>query len=224
MSNRNSEVTHWKCDSTSENNKGCNLVNIGHSSRMPYDSCAYNDRLGESTGPLGYRLNANSTFNSGQCLSTLGPRSSSPMGQGVSTAYDVNHPVATSQALVDVESILSNRNVKNSKCKRDQVNNINLTDINKFKLQHLPQCNDFLNPLSSRLSLPAATYRDMPVNRFYNLNQNPQEPIFYDFAINTTLEAKDNFFVQAPTLWQDNSRPTSIPGVNTQCGPKACPI
>jgi len=183
-------------------------LNIGHSSRLGYDSCAYSDKLEESVGPLGYRLDPNWQENCQQCLSTLGPRSSY-MGQGVSSA--VGHPIATSQKLVDVESILSNRNVKTSKCRRDNLNPINVT---KFGVQHLRVCNDYLNPLSSRLTYPAANYRDMAVNRFYNLDRNPQTNVFYDFAVNTKLEAKDNFIVDIPRQWTDMSGPKPIPGQN----------
>ena len=93
-------------------------LNIGHSSRLGYDRCAYSDRIQESTGPIGYRLDPNAQENCNQCLSTLGPRSSY-MGQGVSTT--VGASIATSQKLVDVESLLSNRNLKTSKCRRDGV-------------------------------------------------------------------------------------------------------
>ncbi len=99
-------------------------LNIGHSSRLGYDSCAYSDRLTESVGPLGYRLEPSWQENCNQCLSTLGPRSSY-MGQGVSTAAGPS--IATSQKLVDVESVLSNRNLKTTKCRKDQVNPINVT-------------------------------------------------------------------------------------------------
>jgi hypothetical protein len=210
----NSQVTNWKCDCSSD--KGCNLLNIGHSSKLIYDCCAYTDRLDESTGPIKYKLDGNQIYNCNQCLSTLGPRSSSPRGQGVSTAESINHPIATSQELVDVESILSNRNVKHTKCRRDEVNQVNLTDVEKFRLNHMRICNDTLNPLSSRLSMPAANYRDMAVNRFYNLPQFPQEPIFYNFAINTSLEAKDNFVPMPHKQWADRGRPEPVKGFNLQ--------
>ncbi len=183
-------------------------LNIGHSSRLGYDSCAYSDRLNESVGPLGYRLDPNWQENCNQCLSTLGPRSSY-MGQGVSTS--VGHLIATSQKLVDVESVLSNRNLKTTKCKRDGVNPINVT---KFGVKHMRTCNDYLNPLSSRLTYPAANYRDMAVNRFYNLDRNPQVNIFYDWSVNTKLEAKDNFVVDVPRMWADMASPKAIPGEN----------
>lgn len=186
-------------------------INIGHSARLGYDNCYYPDRLQESVGPLGYRINPISRFNCKQCLSTLGPRTSY---QGNSVSTYVDHPVATSQKLVDIESILSNRNVKESKCKNGNINFVNVTDADKFRMIDLGICNDFLNPLSSKLSYPSANYRDMAVNRFYNLNQNPQEPIFWNFAINSTLEAKDNFAAEIPIPKKDRSLPTPLEGKN----------
>ncbi len=183
-------------------------LNIGHSSRLGYDRCAYSDRMQESVGPLGYRLDPNSQENCNQCLSTLGPRSSY-MGQGVSTT--VGSSIATSQKLVDVESILTNRNVKTTKCRRDGVNPINVT---KYGVKNLSICNDFLNPLSSRLTYPAANYRDMAVNRFYDLDRNPQINIFYDFAVNTKLEAKDNFVMNIPNMWANQMQLDPVQGAN----------
>lgn len=162
-------------------------MNNGHSSRLIYDECAYIDRTKERTDPLAYRLSPHSRNNCGQCLSTLGPRSGF-MGQGVSTP--VGHPVATAQYLTDVESILSNRNVLTNKCKNGEMNPI---DVTKMGVKHLRTCNSYLDPMASRLSYPPFNIREAPIDRFYNLPQNPQEPIFYDFAANTKLEAKDNF-------------------------------
>jgi len=185
-------------------------LNIGHSSRLGYDTCAYSDRLQESVGPLGYRLEPSWQENCQPCLSTLGPRSSH-MGMGVSTPMGAT--IAMSQKLVDVESVLSNRNLKTTKCKKDQVNPINVT---KYGVKHLRVCNDYLNPLSSRLTYPAANYRDMAVNRFYNLDRNPQLNVFYDFSVNTKLEARDNFMVDVPHIWADQSAPHPIQGRNAQ--------
>ena len=178
-------------------------MNNGHSSRLIYDECAYHDRLQERTDPLLYRLNTNQIHNCDQCLSTLGPRSSY-MGQGVSTTG--GHPVATSQQLTDVESILTNRNLPKSKCKNGEVNPI---DVTKFGLNHLPTCKGFLDPMATHLSYPPFNIREMPVDRFYNLPQNPQEPIFYDFAANTKLESKDNFVFNVDKLKStDPTNPT----------------
>ena len=120
-------------------------------------------------------------------MSVFGPRGSHN-GYGDSTT--VGHRNAPSQDLVDVESILSNRNVIASKCKDGKVNDI---DVTKFQLQHARICNDFLDPVATHLTNPSANYRGMNINRFYDLDRNPQSVLFWNFQVNTQLEAKDNF-------------------------------
>lgn len=195
--------------------------NFGYSTRLPYDQSTYNDKLYESVGPLKYRLNTNYVYNCDACLSTLGPRSGT-MGFGVSMPIDNEPAVAQAPALVNIESILTNRNVYASRNRRNEVNPI---DVTKFKLKNPRVCNDFLNPLSSRLSYPPANYRDMGINRFYDLNKNPQKNIFYDFAVNTTLTAKDNYVTPVPRIWSARvSLPDEVKGRTTCQSINACPM
>ncbi len=189
-------------------------LNIGHSSRLPYDKCAYDDQLSESVGPLLYRLNPQQINSCNSCLSVFGPRSSGgPRSYGVSTS--MGHVTAPSQQLVDTESILSNRNVIASKCKDGKVNDI---DVTKFQLQHARICNDFLDPVATHLTNPASNYRGMSINRFYDLPKNPQANIFYDQQINTKLEAKDNYRERIPRLMKyDPALPQELRGKNKPC-------
>lgn len=190
-------------------------VNFGHSSRTGYDPCFYRDKLYESTSPLLYRTDPNSIYSCSDCLSTLGPRTSArTFAKGNAVSTYTGHDVANSQHLVDIESILSNRNVWISRCKTGKVNDV---DVTKFKLQHQRLCNNFLDPLSSRLTYPAQNYRDVAVNRFYNLDRHPQEPIFWDFATNTKLEAKDNFIEELPRPRKITGLPDYIAGENVPC-------
>ena len=189
-------------------------LNIGHSSRLGYDKCSYDDQLSESVGPLLYNLNPNQINNCNACLSVFGPRASSgPRSFGVSTT--TGHVSAPSQQLVDVESILSNRNVIASKCKDGKVNDI---DVTKFNLQHARICNDFLDPIATHLTNPPANYRGMSINRFYDCHINPQQNIFYNFAVNTKLEAKDNYRERVPRLMRyDPALPQELKGRNKPC-------
>lgn len=161
-------------------------MNIGYSGRLQYARGAYPDRLEEVTGPLQYKVNPNYNYNCEGCLSTLGPRASF-MGYGVTTP--AGHVVAQSQAIVDIESDLSNRNLKLSKLKSQEVN---FMDVRKYGAINAKHCSKFLDPMASRLTNPPCTYRDMAVNRFYDLDRDPQTNIFWDFNKNTKLEAKDN--------------------------------
>ncbi len=187
-------------------NKG---VNQGHSSRLGYDRCAYADSLSQSVGPLLYKLNPNQINNCDGCLSVFGPRVGHN-GYGNSTI--VGHTTSPAQDLVDVESILSNRNVIASKCKDGKVNDI---DITKFKLKHARTCNDYLDPIASHLTNPPANYREMGINRFYDLPTHPQMNIFWDFATNTQLESKDNYREKHPKLSNyDPALPHELRGKN----------
>ena len=115
---------------------------------------------------------------------------------------------------MDVESILSNRNVIASKCKDGNVNEI---DVRRFQLKHARICNDFLDPISSHLSNPPQNYREMGINRFYDLPTNPQSNIYMSWAVNTQLEAKDNYKVRLPRLAKfDPSLPKEVKGRNPQ--------
>lgn len=172
-------------------------VNIGHSSRLAYDSCYINDSIKESVAPLNYYLSPDQIYNCDNCLSVFGPRGAT---SGISSPVKSNYP-ATSQTLVDVESILSNRNVLASRCKDGQVNDVN---VNDFTLRHHRICSDFIDPIASHLTNPPQNYRGMSINRFYDLPKNPQANIFWDFSVNTQLEAKDNYEPVIPKLI-DNS-------------------
>lgn len=190
-------------------------LNIGHSSKQIYDKCYYDDYLSESVGPLLYKLNPININNCNSCLSVFGPRASSgPRSYGVSSVVPDNVS-APSQQLVDVESILSNRNVIASKCKDGKVNDI---DVTKFKLQHARTCNDFLDPIATHLTNPPSNYRGMSINRFYDCHKNPQQNIFFDFAVNTKLEAKDNYRERVPQLINfDPALPRELKGQNKPC-------
>jgi len=203
-------------------------MNIGHSSRLDYDVNYYKDRLQESTDPLLYRVDRNQMYNCNNCLSILGPRGSN-LNPAISRVNQGGY--APAQDLADLESILSNRNVPLSKDRLAHVNPVNVT---KFKLYNNTICNDTLNPENTRLSYPASMYRDISINRFYDLPQNPQEPIYWDASVDTRLEAKDNFNPNVPQLWPDlagpqeelkNFRPCrTVCDANTRPHCKVCPI
>jgi len=167
-------------------------MNIGNSSRLKYDTCYYQDNLSESVAQGNYRLQESSTYNNNSCLAPFGVKFDI-RGNSVSTSEQVGP--AMSQRLVDVESNLSNRGLPQSRCRTGRVN---LTDPTNDKLNHRENCNSILSPEYSHHTSSPKNFRAAQINRFYNLNKNPQEPIFYNFAINTTLQAKDNFRPQVP--------------------------
>ncbi len=178
--------------------------NQGYSSREKYDKCYNNEQIERSVGPMLYKLNTNQINNCNACLSVFGPRSSGgsskgSFGYGDSTS--TGHTTAPAQDLIDVDSILSNRNVMASKCNATgNFNTLNVTDVSKFPLQHARICSDMLNPIATHLTNNAQNYREVFTNRFINLGANPQENIYFDSAVNTSLEIRDNFTLRVPNL------------------------
>jgi len=168
---------------------------MGHSSRLIYDDCYYPDSLSESIEPGNYKLQEYQISNCNACLSTLGPRSDR-YGFGVSTTAPFKN-AAHSQDLTDDESFLSGRTLRASKCRNGKVS---IIDMNELKLNDAKICDRQLVSEHTHLTHPAKNYRDVPINRFYNLFRDPQANIFYDFAVNTTLEAKDNFIPVGPKI------------------------
>lgn len=172
----------------------------GYSSREKYDKCYNNEQIERSVGPLLYKLNPNQIDNCNACLSVFGPRASGGTNRGVMGYGDstsVGHRTAPAQDLIDVDSILTNRNVVKSKCKDGDVNNI---DVTKFQLQHARICNDYLDPISTLLTNPAMNYREIFTDRFYDIGASPQNVIYWDGAVNTSLEARDNYKIRIPNL------------------------
>lgn len=168
-------------------------INFGYSDNMLYDLDSYYSWKQQTTSPINYVLNTDSRYNKGECMPNVG-LNYDYMGNGEDTL--VGHGiVAKAQQLVDLDSIFSNRNVKNSKGRRSNINPIN--PVIDFKNKgDIKQCNKTVKPEYSRLSHPMHNYRELSVNRFYDLGSNPQiGGVIYPFKFytNTTLEAIDNF-------------------------------
>lgn len=171
-------------------------MNIGISTRLGYDYQTYDDNIEQSTAPLSYVLSPYSIANPEACAPFGGtaPRPS-VRGYGVSTVYAGS--VAPAQQNIDIDSILTNRNVPLSQSRAGELNPINVLDL---KLINAKPCNNFLCTMSSLLDEPAYNYRGIAVNRFYDLPKNPQANIFYNFAQDTRLEAIDNYVPVIPNL------------------------
>ncbi len=201
----------------------------GHFSRSSYDKCAYPENIADSTAPFTRIMDTTSIYNCNGCLTTFGPRSSLN-GVGVSTAS--GHVAAQAQANVDIDSVLSNRNMPISRCRKGKLNPVNVT---KLKSKHMPICNDYLDSQHTKMSDPAMFYRGAAINRFHDLHFDPQENIFWNFATNTRLDAKDNFVPDLPVPLADhgfpdtdnNWKPRSVrinsnPACGKNCTPSVC--
>jgi hypothetical protein len=146
-----------------------------HSSRMQYDYPAYQEAVKRSTDPFLYRLYPGYGYNCNTCFPPFGPYNT----HGVNVTY---------KNVIDVDSILSGRTVLNSKA--NEFSQPTPLDYNTVKS---PECNRFIETEYSRYTHPIQNYRGIWPDRFYPLNQDPQCHIFWNFEVNTKLEAKDNF-------------------------------
>lgn len=173
-------------------------MNIGYFSRLPYDKKTYEEKVVQSTTPLQHMTSDYQIYNKDRCMPEVG-RNMAYMGHGVSTTNQTR--AAEAQDLVDFESQLTNRTIKG---KRDLVNPM---DVTQYKLYDAEMCKPQV--MYSRFSHPTNNYKSVAIDRFYNTIHDPQENIFYDFSINSRLEATDNYKMEVPELWnQDEVFPT----------------
>jgi hypothetical protein len=187
--------------------------NYGASSKLQYDQNFIHDDIEQSTAPLMSVLDPNRVKSCSQCLSLFGPRAGHN-GWGDSIPIP-NSGLTPAQELVDIDSIMSNRNVRADRSKRGMVNDI---DVFKFKTYDATLCGKGLDPLSSLLTYPRPLYREMSINRFYDLNINPQVNIYYNGAVNSQLEATDNYDCPYPfSIGNDAAIPTPIKGAARPC-------
>ena len=169
-------------------------MQVGYFSRTPYDKSVYTEDVYQSTSPYEYIMNTDRIHNNNGCLNKYGPISGL-MGAGVnSPTGDV---IAASQANVDIDSIMSNRNVSLSRARIAKVNQV---DVKKIKTQAPPICMQGVDSFHSRMNDPPMFYRGASINRFIDPLFDPQANIYYNEAIHTRLEAKDNFVHEFQTI------------------------
>jgi hypothetical protein len=179
-------------------------MNIGYSQHLKSDEI-YKNRNDNYKQSL-YRINTDQMYNNNHCLSVIGSRPSNQNNRGYDVSTTIKTNMVPAQEITDVGSLLSNRNIKHVKGGR-----VNDIDINKFKYNHSNICNDFLDPEYTNLTHPVMNYREVPINRFYNLPKNPQTTkIFWDFSENTKLTMRDNFTPKQSIPWTDRSQPTEV--------------
>jgi len=195
-------------------------INYGSSTRLTYDLAYADDRTFESTQPIQSVLDPNRVKNCNECLSLFGPRSSHN-GYGDNIAVE-KPSVTPAQDLVDIDSIMSNRNVRLTKDKRGLVNPV---DVLKYKTYDVKYCGRGLDPLSSISTYPKSIYREMSINRFIDNPIQPQINIYWNKSRNTQLELKDNYVHPYPySIDNDEELPREMFGVNNYDGTGTCGV
>ena len=201
----------------SESDKVCTNsgFNFGRSCNLSYDPTFLNKDIVQSVAPIRSTMDPNRISSCSRCLSLNGPRASHN-GWGDSIVVD-NAGVAPAQQVTDVESILLNLNVKNG-TDGSKKGTLNPVDVFKFETYDSTLCNKDLDPLDTLLTFPKQLYREMSINRFYDLNINPQENIYYAWTENTQLTAKDNYDNPYPYVQPtDDTLPNPVKGKARPC-------
>ena len=194
----------WRDRNCINTNSG---FNYGKSTNLRYDDLYITEDIQQSTAPIQSVLDPNRVKNCDQCLSLNGPI---PSLGGWADSIPISNPGLTPmQELTDIDSIMSNRNVKATKTRRGNVNDV---DVFKYKMYNSKECNKFLDPTNSLLTTPKQLYREMSINRFYDFNQNPQTNIYWNGTVNSQLEAKDNYDYPYP---YSLNNPTNVPTAQT---------
>lgn len=176
---------NYGCNQPNTINVSNSGFNYGMSTRQKYQQNESIKHTEQSTAPILSMMDPNRIRNCNQCFSPYIRPSQRGWGDNLAISDPNNAPA---QQLVDIDSVFKNMNLQ---LNRDGVNPVNVFN---YKTYDNVTCNNFLNPVSSYLSFGGnSCLKEQSINRFYDLNINPQVNIFYDWAHNTQLEAKDNY-------------------------------
>jgi hypothetical protein len=161
-----------------------NITMSGQFTKSFDDDCKIISRVKESHRPGQYALNTIAQSNCGNCMNPYG---------SVPNAYWNN---SLNRNIVDAESVLLQHSYPTIGCGRDR---IYLLNTNERNVDLKPFCNKFLIPEDTLLSFPKDYYRELQIDRFYDL-QRPQESfVHFDFSQNTRQISKDTFIQRMPT-------------------------
>jgi|APSaa5957512622_1039677.scaffolds.fasta_scaffold14897_2 hypothetical protein len=194
------------------------------STRIPYDECAFKEEVTQSVIPGLYHLYDGQYENKDKCIFYAGPRNTRTYNSSEVSQVDRNN-------LVDVDSILSGRNVPLTRCMEGR----KMEDLNKqcdgLKIQNPLLCSDFLLPTETRYSHPAERYKAMPCVGCFPLEYpmiDPKEFVFWGHngisrdGLGTRNYVKDNYTEKTPNVINDiNVRPQEGNIIQqTECPPR----
>jgi len=163
--------------------------------RLIYDKCAFQERIEESKRPLGYIVNTNQYQHNNTCFGVDGPRST--------RLYNSNEiPEFKRVDQVDIESLLTGRDIKHTKCKKDRTISEKNKKMAVFKGKKHKTCNKSRQYTHTRLNQSAQELRskdftqyhmDFPIidPRNFVYNGTDSKDIFR-FGRNTQLDARDS--------------------------------
>lgn len=189
-------------------------------SRLPYDNCAYAQKMKRSVTPGDYRLYMGYGENNKKCLPLNAPINSN---NGVSSVRRVHE--TDFGKLVNAESHLTNRVTPISLCEEKSTDMLH----KKIKVHHKPICSENVATVNTRFTNPVDTYRGMSLTNYHltpYLHVNPQnniQCISHRDGFHSRVWVKNNYKQQNHVKWKDTSLPPSpniikkIPQCKIQC-------
>ena len=190
-------------------------------SRLPYDNCAYAQKMKRSVTPGDYRLYMGYGENSKKCLPLNAPINSN---SGVSSVRRVQE--TDFGKLVNAESHLTNRVTPVSLCDEKSTDMVN----KKLKVHHKPICSETVATVDTRFTHPVDTYRGLSLTNYHltpYLHVNPQnniQCISHRDGFHTRIWVKKNYILPKHGKWEeDKSLPPKpkivkkIPRCKIQC-------
>lgn len=167
----------------------------GQFSNLRDDDCFIVSRVKQSTQPFNYAMYAGQWKNCQPCFPVYG---AVPDGQW----FDSKNP-----DLVDIESVLKNQSYPRVGCGRD---NVRLLDVNEINPDVGPNCGKWITPMDTLMTHPKQYYKELQVDRFYDLERPQESGVFWDYAVNERLAGKDAHVERYPVpLSMNPSLPTA---------------
>ena len=167
-------------------------------SRLPYDKCAYSQKLQRSVTPGDYRLYSGYGENCKKCLPLNAPINSNNGASSVRRLGKTDFGV-----LVNAESHLTNRTVPSSLCDEKASDN----EHKKMKVHHKPICAETVSTVDTRFTHPVDSYRGLSLTNFHmnpHLHVNPQNNVQCDSqreGFHSRVWVKDNYKIPKQNKW-----------------------
>lgn len=161
-----------------------------------FDSKYESHRTIRNDKHYGHKTSPHFIYNKSSCMPTVGR-----IGATIGASLVVGDVIAPRLHLIDIENKLLNRDVGPSRTIGGGVSDL---DVKKIKLNDVNPCGKFSNESFTRLTQPPILHREVAIDRFYDLLDDPQSHIYDSVARNTRLEARDNWFPQVDCPFPDS--------------------
>jgi len=161
----------------------------GKFTRLKYDEPYFRTRVAQSVAPMCNRLYVGQKRNCNKCLPLIG-------SYYKGDRFDSKNPDQ-----VGIETVLKRQSRPYGQA-RDGIHYIN---VRRYNYDVPTVCPKFKDSMPTSLTHPKEHYREMEVDRFYDLHRDQSSWVYWDTSMNTKLAAKDNYRPKYPLPLDVNS-------------------